>query len=121
MLRTIFRMFPLALVLCSCGIPAEEQKTTDKAMETIDEAPERIRREVLRTCNKWMHSQRTCKDEEVRLAQMECWLEMGLPHLKRALKRNMHQRARDQKTLQHQSLCMEKKGWRFRKPTKTYM
>ena len=52
---------------------------------------------------------------------MECWLEMGLPHLKRALKRNMLQRARDQKTLQHQSLCMEKKGWRFRKPTKTYM
>ena len=110
----------VALLACSDGHSAREQATIDEAMASLEEAPKRIRTEVLRTCEKWMHKLRRCEDPAVRLDQMECWLETGLPHLKRALKRNMGQRARDRKTLQHQSLCMDRRGWRHREPTKDF-
>lgn len=111
----------LTLVACSEGLSSAERNTIAKAMKTVEEAPERIRTEVLRTCDKWMHLRRACKDPIVRLNQMECWLEMGLPNLKSALKRDLRNRARDQKVLQHQSFCMERRGWRFRSKTADYM
>ena len=114
-------MLALALLSCSGGYTSEEQATIDKAMATVNEAPSTIRIEVLRTCEKWKHTQRPCEEDAVRLAQMECWIDMGLPHLKAALKRNMRERARDRKTLQHQNFCMEQRGWRFRRPTRDYL
>ncbi len=123
MQTTLLRISILALALVSCsdGFTSEEQATIDKAMATLKDAPQTIQTEVLRTCEKWKHNRRPCENDAVRLAQMECWIEMGLPHLKAALKRNMRPRARDRKTLQHHNLCMERRGWRFRRPTKNYL
>ena len=108
----------LTLVTCSDGLSPKDERTIKRAMKTVEQAPERVRTEVLRTCDKWMHQRRACEDNDARVAQMECWIEMGLPHLKGALRRNLRQRTRDKKIMLHQNICMENRGWRFRKPNK---
>ena len=110
----------LTLVACSEGLSTEDQRTIDEAVETVEQAPERVRAEVLRTCDKWMHPRRECQEDEARLAQMECWLEKGLPHLKGALRRGLGQRMRDKRVMLHQNVCMERRGWRFREPNPEY-
>ena len=110
----------VTLVACSDGRSSKDRATIEKAMKTVEQAPERIRTEVLRTCDKWMHQRRACENDVARVAQMECWLEMGLPHLKGALRRNLRQRTRDRKVMLHQNICMERRGWRFRKPNPDY-
>ena len=113
-------LLALGLLACSEGLSSKEQKIIDEAMASLEQAPPEIRNDVMRTCGKWMHSRRACDEQTVRLHQMECWLEAGLPHLKSALKKNLRFLARDRKTLQHQSVCMEKRGWRIRNPGEKY-
>ena len=122
MLRAALPVALLALSLCACsdGLSSRQKATLDEAMASLEDAPAQIRNEVMRPCDKWMHSRRACDEQTVRLHQMECWLEAGLPHLKSALKKNLRFLARNRKTLQHQSVCMEKRGWRIRNPAEKY-
>ena len=122
MLRSALPVALLALSLfaCSDGLSSRQKAIIEEATASLENAPAQIRNEVMRTCDKWMHSRRACQEEVVRLHQMECWIEMGLPHLKSALKKNLRFRTRDAKTLQHQSYCMEKRGWRIRNKAELY-
>lgn len=113
-----WRTLALATALaCALGCGEEVPDPLDEARATLAEAPEPVREEVLRTCDKWKPGHGgACDPEAVERDQLICWLEQGLPHLKAALRRGQRQRARNHRVLLHQNFCMERRGWRFRKP-----
>ena len=79
-------------------------------------APERVAREVLRVCDKWRHVDRECVNQEVRIAQLECWIERGRRANRIYMQSaNMRPRARDQAILLRQNVCMQHKRWIKRK------
>jgi hypothetical protein len=75
-------------------------------------AHELVRREVLETCEKWHHLDKECVDQEVRVAQLECWAEAGRPELELVYKRPRRPRARNIQIMMMQNLCMAERGWR---------
>jgi hypothetical protein len=81
-------------------------------MITLDATPKPVREEVLKTCDKWRHIDHPCVDEEVRIDQLECWLEEGIPRLQIGLARRIGPRPRDLNILMMQNLCMEQRRWR---------
>jgi hypothetical protein len=121
MARFLPALIAAALCPLACGpdqgLTAEQQKIVDKAMKSLENAPERVRAEVLRTCDKWKHIDKECVDQEVQMAQMACWLERGEGTMRVAYKRRIRPRARDHSIMRRQNLCMEKRRWRFRVPS----
>jgi len=113
-------LFIAALLVLACGLPEPDQPPADekqqqrltKALESLSTAPDRVRVEVLKTCDKWKHIDHPCDEEQVRTEQLECWLEDGLPYMKRISKRRFRDRARALNILLRQNLCMELRRWR---------
>jgi hypothetical protein len=83
------------------------------ALASVEKAPELVRDEVLKTCDKWRHLDRPCDPDEVRRHQLECWVDgeaEGI--LAWTEKRKMGPRARALRTLLEVNLCMELRRWR---------
>ena len=120
MARNIAALLLVALLALACGSSEPEKRTVDdeqsallnRAMITLDATPKPVREEVLKTCDKWRHIDHPCVDEEVRIDQLECWLEDGIPQLQIGLARRIGPRARNLNVLMMQNLCMEKRRWR---------
>lgn len=91
---------------------ADESLRLERAMETLDTASQRVRGEVLRTCDKWRHLDRPCVENEIRKEQLDCWLTDGLARWKHAQKRNMGPFGGDRVTMRVQNLCLETRRWR---------
>lgn len=114
----------LALVavplLLACGdkdgfeIEPEQLARIEEAFEDLNEnAPERVRELVLQTCDAWYHIDRPCVDEEVRVAQLECWLEGGKVGLQEAEQMRLGPWSRDGKIMRKQKICMWQRRWRM--------
>jgi hypothetical protein len=111
----------LALLLAlGCGsseperqtVGEEQQALLSRSMTTLEAAPKQVREMVLRTCNKWKHLDHPCVERDVRIDQLECWLEEGLPALQFNLRRRLSPRMRDFNVMLKQNVCMEKRRWR---------
>lgn len=120
MTRNTAALLLVAFLALACGSSEREERTVDdernallnRAMITLDATPKPVREEVLKTCDKWRHIDHPCVDEEVRVDQLECWLEEGIPQLQISLTRRVGPRARNLNVLMMQNLCMEKRRWR---------
>jgi hypothetical protein len=124
MIQNTSALILAALLALSCGSSEPEKQAVDaertallnRAMITLDATPKPVREGVLKTCDKWRHIDHPCVDEEVRIDQLECWLEAGIPELQIALTQRVGPRARNLKVLMKQNLCMEKRRWRKLEP-----
>ena len=120
MIRNTAALLLVAFLALACGSSEPDKRTVDdkqntrlnRAMITLDATPKPVREEVLKTCDKWRHIDHPCVDEEVRIDQLECWLEDGIPQLQIGLARRVGPRARNLNILMMQNLCMEKRRWR---------
>jgi len=120
MTRNTSALILVAFLALACGSSEPEKQAVDdektallnRAMITLDATPKLVREEVLKTCDKWHHIDHPCVDEEVRVDQLECWLEAGIPELQISLTQRVGPRARNLKILMKQNLCMEKRRWR---------
>ena len=120
MIRNTAALLLVALLALACGSSESEKRTVgdeqnarlSRAMITLDATPKPVREEVLKTCDKWRHIDHPCVDEEVRIDQLECWLEEGIPELQIVLTQRVGPRARNLKVLMKQNLCMERRRWR---------
>ncbi len=120
MIRNTAALLLVALLALACDSSEPEKQTVDdernvllnRAMITLDATPIPVRKEVLKTCNKWRHIDHPCVDEEVRIDQLECWLKEGIPALQHGLGRRIGPRSRDLNVLMRQNLCMEQRRWR---------
>ena len=120
MTRNTSALILVALLALACGSSEREERTVgdernallNRAMITLDATPKPVREEVLKTCDKWRHIDHPCVEEEVRVDQLECWLEEGIPQLQISLTRRVGPRARNLNVLMMQNLCMEKRRWR---------
>jgi hypothetical protein len=105
--------------LLALGCRSEEEKTSDalteKVMITLENTPEHLAVEVMRTCDKWKRiaEGRPCIEAEARHDQFECWLQRGYPKLEHGYKYKLRQRVRDQTTLLKLDHCMELRRWRL--------
>ena len=120
MIRKASTLLLATLLGLGCGSSEPEGPTAEekqaallfRSMTTLEAVPDRIRQEVLKTCDKWKRLDRPCVDKEVRVDQLECWLEEGMPWLKIYMARRIGPRSRDLQTLVKQRLCMEKRRWK---------
>ena len=120
MARNTAALLLAALLTLACGSSEPEKQTAEdernallnRAMFTLDATPEPVRKQVLKTCDKWRHLDHPCVDEDVRIDQLECWLEEGIPALQALLPRRLGPRARNLQVLLRQNLCMERRRWR---------
>ena len=120
MTRNTSALLLVAFLALACGSSEPEKRIVDdkqntllnRAMITLEATPKPVRKEVLKTCDKWRHIDHPCVDEEVRIDQLECWLEDGIPQLQIGLARRIGPRARNLNVLMMQNLCMEKRRWR---------
>lgn len=114
----------VAFLALACGSSEPERRTVgeeqtallNRAMITLEAAPRPIREQVLKLCDKWRHLDRACVAEEVRIDQLECWMEVGIPALQPALGSRFGPRARNSGVLLRQNVCMERRRWRKIKP-----
>ena len=86
------------------------------AVETLQAAPERVRQEIYKTCDKWHHLNHACVDADVRNESLRCWRRKGIKEMEHANKIKIRQRAHAMKILRVVNLCLEKEGWRKNKP-----
>jgi hypothetical protein len=120
MTRNASTLLVAALLALACGsseperpsAAEEQQALLFRSMTTLEAAPDRVREEVLKSCDKWKHIHHPCVDQDVRTDQLECWLEKGIPALELNLKRRIGPRTRDLNVMREQNLCMERRGWR---------
>lgn len=110
----------LALLITACGkgsdegaASADEAARLDRALASLDDVSERVRREVLRTCDKWQKADGSgCVENEIRKDQLECWLEQGLERWGFVRKRGLGPYSRDRITMIWQNNCLIKRKWR---------
>ena len=89
-----------------------EAARLEAAFQSLEGATQRVRGEVLRTCDKWRHKDRPCVENEVRREQLLCWAEEGQLRWEHAQKRGLGPYSGDRAVMRVQNLCMEKRGWR---------
>ena len=118
--RPLLTVLLLLFLACTAlGCRTEEEKAADafeaKVMATLDNTPDHLRVEVLRTCDKWRRTDESqaCTEAEARRDQFECWLERGYPKLEHGYKYKLRQRTRDSTTLLKLDHCLELRGWRL--------
>lgn len=118
-LASLLAVFPLLVLLAACGndtgepvVDAEESARLERALATLDSTSERVRREVLRTCDKWHQVDRPCVENAIRRDQLDCWLEAGLRRWQFAQKKNMGPFGGDRVTMIAQNVCLQKRRWR---------
>ena len=124
MTRSASTILMAALLALACGssepekgtVGEEQEARLNRAMITLEATPGPVREQVLRLCDKWRHLDHPCVDEDVRIDQLECWLEEGIPALQHALARRIGVRARNGSVLLRQNLCMDKRRWRKLEP-----
>jgi hypothetical protein len=110
----------VALLALACGpsepdqlaVDEDQQKSAARAMETLSTAPELVRREVLKTCDKWKHIDHPCDEKKVRREQLDCWLEKGYPEMEHTIARKMRPWAQVNRIMLIHNLCMEMRRWR---------
>jgi hypothetical protein len=90
---------------------AELQPLFDRSIESLEEAPERVRFDVLRTCDWWRHRDMPCDPWLVRRHQLECWLEGTEAEMRHAYSLKLRQRTTQRKILRRQTVCMGDRGW----------
>jgi len=114
-------LLPLLLLisLLLAGCQSEEEKVQSdleaKVMATLENTPEHLAVEVLRTCDKWRRVDpgRECIEAEARRDQFHCWLARGYPKLEHGYQYKLRQRTRDHTTLLKQDHCMELRRWKL--------
>ncbi len=100
-MRCAIRLASIGLILgisfaCSSGsdepaVNAEQSARLDRALRTLETvSSERVRKEVLRTCDKWHIPERPCVENAIRRDQLSCWLEAGFTRWQAAQKRGQH-------------------------------
>ena len=95
------------------AIDPETLARIEEAYEHLNAKAHRlVIREVLKTCDKWRHIDKPCVDEEVRIAQLECWLEAGAPVGERMWRANRRQWVTNTSIMRMQNLCMANRRWR---------
>ena len=116
--HSALRLLLLAAIV-GCGDEPPPHPEAGKAYATLEaEASEAVRREVLRTCDKWKRLDgASCEEGAVRHDQIDCWLGGSFTRLMAYKKKGTRPRARDRGTMRVQNLCMEKLGWRFVAPS----
>jgi hypothetical protein len=126
-MQRIALLSTLALLFCvSCGDstpsgtiyytrPMDPVKRAE-SVKALEEAPERVRDEVYKTCDKWHHLDHPCVDADVRTESLRCWRRVGIRELDHANKIRIRPRAHAMKVLRVVNLCMEQEGWRKNKP-----
>jgi hypothetical protein len=106
----------LAALLVACGSEEAPETSRDAAyqarvQQTLEGKSGILRRELAKTCDKWMHpTDEPCDPEAVRADQLDCWYTEGLPLFE--VVKSWRPRARDKKLLLHVNLCMEKRRWK---------
>jgi hypothetical protein len=90
----------------------QEAEPPTEALASIESLPDLLRRELLRTCDKWLHLDRACDDESVRRQMLECWTTRGERIYAWTGTRGIRPRARYMRTLNEVNLCMEMARWR---------
>jgi len=93
-------------------IDPEQAARLEQAMHSLETASKRVRGEVLRTCDKWRHIDTECVEEEIRIVQLECWLEAGLARWQSAQKRGLGPYSGDRVTMMVHNLCVEQRRYR---------
>lgn len=122
-MRCALQLVSIGLILglsLACGseseqpsVNAEESARLDRAIRTLETiSSERVRHEVLRTCDKWQIPDRPCVDNAIRRDQLTCWLEVGFPRWQGAQKRGMGPWGGDKATMNTQNVCLQRLGWR---------
>ena len=122
------RLASIGLILgvsLACGsgsdeppVDPEESARLDRALRTLETvSSERVRREVLRTCEKWHLPERPCIENAIRRDQLSCWLEAGFTRWQGAQKRGMGPWGGDKATMNSQNVCLQRRGWRKVKKT----
>lgn len=118
-MRKIAAAAGAALLALACGgadrfeIDPERLARVETAFEDLNaNASAKVRELVLQTCDAWYHIDKPCVDEEVRVDQLECWLEGGKAGLAAAEKLGMGPWSRDAKIMRKQTTCMWQKRWR---------
>ncbi len=115
--------FAVAALLQGCG---SEQRAADPAdrgpeffadaLASVEQTPELLRGELLRTCDKWRHLDRPCDEQEVRRDVLECWVDKGQGTFAWVEGQKLRPRARTMRTLLDVNVCMELKRWRKVQP-----
>jgi hypothetical protein len=124
--RALVRLLLLAAAcLSSCGAEdregpspvgetgaAGDEEYYARALRSAEQAPEIVRNELLRKCDRWRHLDRPCDDERVRRELLDCWAKKGEKILHWTEARRMGPRASYQRTLLEVDVCMEMRRWR---------
>lgn len=112
-----------AALLQACGPeqraaePAERgPEFFDAALASVEQTPDLLRGELLKTCDKWRHLDRPCDEEEVRRDVLECWVDKGQATFAWVEGQKLRPRARTLRTLLEVNVCMELKRWRKLRP-----
>ena len=108
----------LLLTALACGqaepeVPLDPAETArlDSALISLDQVTKRVRSEVLRTCDKWSRRDQPCVENAIRKDQLECWIEAGSVAWGAAQKRGHGPFSGDKKTMTHQNVCLQRRGW----------
>jgi hypothetical protein len=88
----------------------ERQAEVVRELEQL--APPRVAQQVLRGCDRWHSLDRPCRDADVRVHSLECWVAKGRAAMEIAYRANIRERARDLNILRAEDQCMLDRGWR---------
>jgi len=87
-----------------------------QALASVERQDELLRKELLKTCDKWRHLDRPCDQAQVRRDQLECWVEKGEAALRFAVAQQTRPRWRYLRALRDVNVCMEMRRWRKLRP-----
>ena len=109
----------LLMLALACGqgsdapkLDPEESARLDAALASLDDASERVRKEVLRTCDKWKRKDRPCSENLIRREQLECWLESGSIGWATAQRKGSGPYSGDRRAMGAQNVCLGRRGWK---------
>ena len=108
----------LLVLALACGqgtevpkLSPEESARLDASLASLDQASERVQKEVLRTCDKWKRKDRPCSENLIRREQLECWVESGRIGLAAAKRKRLGPFSGDRRTMGAQNICLRRRGW----------
>jgi hypothetical protein len=108
----------LLVLALACGqgdelakLSPEEAARLDASLASLDDASERVRQEVLRTCDKWKRKDRPCSENLIRREQLECWVESGRMGWATAKRKRLGPYSGDRRAMAAQNICLSNRGW----------
>jgi hypothetical protein len=101
---------------CSRGsdepkLSPKESARLDSALASLDTTSERVRKEVLRTCDKWKRHDRPCTETAIRIDQLDCWLEAGILGWRSGQEKGLGPYSGDRRAMVAQNVCLQKRAW----------